>query len=152
MARPTPQERAAMNEQHFQPTSRQEAFRSEATRNARDGFGHANEVNSRQGNQQQRITQGVRSGQLTPGETRNLENRDASIHREARADRAANGGQLTSQERQQINRRQNNVSRSIYRDKHNANNDWSAAARQGRSARGERAQARRTEMRDRPRR
>ena len=152
MARPTPQERAAMHEQHFQPTARQEAFRSQATRNARDGFGHANEVNSRQGNQQQRITQGVRSGQLTPGETRNLENRDASINRQVRADRAANGGRLTAQERQQINRRQNNVSRSTYRDKHNANNDWSAAARQGRGAQGERAQARRTENRDRPQR
>ncbi len=31
-----------------------------------DGFGHANEVNTRQGNQQQRINQGVRSGQMTP--------------------------------------------------------------------------------------
>jgi len=69
--------------------------------------------------QQQRIGQGVRSGQLTAGETRNLEGREASIHRQAANDRAANGGRLNQQERQQINQRQNNVSRSIYQDKHN---------------------------------
>jgi len=139
-----------MNEQHFQPTARQEAFRNQATQNARDGFGHGNEVNSREGNQQQRINQGVRSGQLTPGETRNVENRDSSINREAQADRAANGGHLTGQERQQINQRQNNVSRSIYNDKHNANNDAAAGARNGRTAQSEKRQAKRTENRDKP--
>jgi hypothetical protein len=126
-ARPTAQERMAMNEQHIQPMANQVASRNQAAQNSRDGFGHANEVNSREGNQQQRISQGVRSGQLTPGETRNLENRDSSINREAQTDRAENGGSLTPQERQQINQRQNNVSKSIYNDKHNANND--AAAR-----------------------
>jgi hypothetical protein len=72
-------------------------------------------------NQQQRIAQGVRSGQMTAGETRNVEGREASINRQVAADRAANGGHLTAQEHQQINQRQNNVSRSIYNDKHNAN-------------------------------
>jgi len=33
---------------------------------------------SRRRNQQSRINSGVNSGQLTPGETRNLENRDAN--------------------------------------------------------------------------
>lgn len=150
MARPTRMEEAAMHERHFQPTARQAAFRDQATRNARDGYGHRNEVNSREGNQQQRITQGVRSGQMTPGETRNVENRDASINREAQRDRAANGGRLTGQERAQINRRQNNVSRSIYNDKHNANNDRAAAQRNGRTAQSERRQAQRTRNEDRP--
>jgi hypothetical protein len=72
-------------------------------------------------NQQQRVAQGVRSGQMTAGETRNVENREASIHNQAAADRAANGGHLNGQERQQINQRQNNVSRSINNDKHNEN-------------------------------
>jgi hypothetical protein len=72
-------------------------------------------------NQQQRIGQGVRSGQLTAHETGNLENREASINHQAATDRAANGGHLTQQEHQQINQRQNNVSRSINEDKHNAN-------------------------------
>ncbi len=150
-ASPTAQERMAMNEQHFGPTASQTAGMNQATRNARDGFGHANQVNSRQGNQQQRITQGVRSGQLTPGETRNLQTRESSINSQAQADRAANGGYLTGQQRQQINQRQNNVSRSIYNDKHNANNDAAAAARQGRSAQSVRRQAQRVSHRNRPR-
>ncbi len=149
-ARPTAQERAAMNERHYQPTSNQISFRDRASRNARDGFGRGNEVNGRQGNQQQRISQGVHSGQLTPGETRKVENRDATINREARTDRAANGGSLTSQERHQINQRQNNVSRSIYNEKHNANNDRTAAARNDRTAKSEKRQAKHTEDRNRP--
>lgn len=151
-SRPTAQDRVAMNERHFQPTSNQVASRNLAEQNARDGFGHANEVNSRQGNQQQRISQGVHSGQLTPGETRNLENRDSSINREAQTDRKDNGGSLTSQERQQINQRQNNVSRSINNDKHNANNDRAAAARNDRTAKSERKQSHQTEKDDRPKR
>jgi hypothetical protein len=118
----------------------------------RDGFGNANEVNSRQGNQQSRINQGVRSGQMTPGETRNVENRDSSINRQAQADRAANGGRLNGQERQQINQRQNNVSRSIDNDKHNANNDAAAGARQGRAPQAVQHQAQKTEHQERPKR
>jgi hypothetical protein len=72
-------------------------------------------------NQQQRIAQGIRSGQMTAGETRNVEGREASINRQVANDRAANGGHLSAQEHQQINQRQNNVSRSINNDKHNAN-------------------------------
>jgi hypothetical protein len=116
----------------------------------RDGFGNRNEVNTRQGNQQARINNGVRSGQLTPGETRNLENRDSSITRQAQADRAANGGALTGQERQQINQRQNNVSNSINRDDHNANNDRAAAARQGKAPQQERQQAQHVEKNNAP--
>lgn len=150
MAQPTAREQAYAHEQHFQPTARQTAFHNAALSRSRDGFGHGNEVNSREGNQQQRISQGVRSGQMTPGETRNVENRESSINHQAQADRAANGGRLTGQERQQINQRQNNVSRSIYNDKHNANNDRAAANRNGRTAQSERRQAQRTRNEDRP--
>jgi hypothetical protein len=159
----------AMHEQHMEPTGNQEAFRAQAAANpaqrfsangghpgitaaasTRDGFGRGNEVNTREGNQQSRINQGVRSGQLTPGETRNLEKRESSINREAQADRAANGGRLTGQERQEINQRQNNVSKSIYNDKHNANNDAAAAARQGRSEKQVKQQAKRAEKHNSP--
>jgi hypothetical protein len=116
----------------------------------RDGFGHANEVNTRQGNQQSRINQGVNSGQLTPGETKNLQSRDASINHQAQADRAANGGTLTGQEKAQINQRQNNVSKSIYQDKHNANNDQAAAARNGANAHQEKQQAQHVEKNNAP--
>jgi hypothetical protein len=152
MARPTAQDRIAMNEQHFGPTSAQVAGMNRATQNSRDFFGHGNQVNSRQGNQQQRITQGVRSGQLTAGATRNLENRASSINRQAQSDRAANGGYLTGQQRQQISQRQNNLSRAIYNDKHSANNAAAAAARQGTTTQNERWKARRAEYRHRPQR
>ena len=77
----------------------------------------------RAANQQQRIGNGVKSGQLTPHETANVEHREASINHQANADRAANGGKLTPQEHQQINQRQNNVSGAINKDKHNAATD-----------------------------
>ena len=48
-------------------------------------------VGQRKENQQDRIAQGVKSGQLTAGETANLETKEAAINGETRADRAANG-------------------------------------------------------------
>lgn len=77
-------------------------------------------VNDRREDQQQRIANGVQSGQLTAGETKNLESREANLNREIKDDRTATGGKLTPQEHQQINRQQNNLSKSIYKDKHNA--------------------------------
>ena len=81
---------------------------------------HPNSVNNRRENQQDRIANGVQSGQLTAGETKNLESRETNLNREVRDDRAADNGKLTTQERRQINRQQNRMSRSIYQDKHNA--------------------------------
>jgi hypothetical protein len=80
----------------------------------------AGEIRNRRENQQDRIAQGVRSGQLTAGETARLEHREANLNREIRHDRHVNGGNLTNNEKARINRQQNNLSRSIYRDKHNA--------------------------------
>ena len=77
-------------------------------------------IAGRKENQQDRIANGVKSGQLTAGETSNLESKEAAINGETRADRAANGGKLTPAEKQQINRQQNQVSKQIYQDKHNA--------------------------------
>ncbi|HEY6770765.1 MAG TPA: hypothetical protein VI386_38990 [Candidatus Sulfotelmatobacter sp.] len=77
------------------------------------------EVGKRQENQQDRIAQGVKGGQLTPGETAHLEKNQARINRQIRRDRAANGGRLTPQEKAQVNREQNRQSRQIHRDKHN---------------------------------
>jgi hypothetical protein len=76
-------------------------------------------IQQRKENQQKRIAQGVASGQLTAGETANLESKEARVNREVRKDRAANGGTLTPQERGQVNRQQNRLSRNIYGDKHN---------------------------------
>jgi hypothetical protein len=78
-------------------------------------------IEQRKENQQDRIANGVKSGQLTPGETANLEKKEAAINKETRADRAANGGKLTAAEKAQVNQQQNQVSKQIYADKHNAN-------------------------------
>ena len=77
------------------------------------------EVGKRAENQQDRIAQGVKSGQLTAGEAAHLEKNEAKINQEVRSDRAANGGKLTAQEKAKVNRQQNRQSRQIYRDKHN---------------------------------
>ncbi|MBB5340510.1 YXWGXW repeat-containing protein [Tunturiibacter gelidoferens] len=129
-ARPSAQEASFARENHIAPTAEQQSHvqMAHADRSnfaSVNGGRPQNAAFSRPGvraaNQQQRIGQGVQSGQLTAHETGNLENREASINHQAAADRAANGGHLTAQEHQQINQRQNNVSKSIYNDKHNAN-------------------------------
>jgi hypothetical protein len=82
-------------------------------------FGN-NKVGQRRENQQARIAQGVKSGQLTPGETAKLEKQQKTIHKQVAAGRKANGGTLTASEKKQINKEQNQASRNIYRKKHNA--------------------------------
>jgi hypothetical protein len=78
------------------------------------------EIGQRRQDQQDRIAQGVKSGQLTAGETAHVENQQQGINREVRADRQANGGKLTGLDKKSINQSQNRASRNIYRDKHNA--------------------------------
>ena len=74
-------------------------------------------IQKRQENQQQRIAQGVKSGQLTARETARLEHKEAALNREIRHDRKTGGG-LSAGERAKINRQQNQMSRQIYRQKH----------------------------------
>ena len=77
-------------------------------------------VNQRRQNQQERIANGIDSGQLTPGEAKSLESRQSNLNREIRDDRKANGGKLTQQEKQQVQHQESNLSKGIYQDKHNA--------------------------------
>ena len=77
-------------------------------------------IRHRKVNQQERIAQGVKSGQLTPKETAHLEHREAHINRETRRMKAANGGTLTPAEKAKISRQQNRTSKAIYRQKHDA--------------------------------
>jgi hypothetical protein len=77
-------------------------------------------INQRKENQQDRIAQGVKSGELTAGETRNLETKEASLNKEEHGMRAADDGHLTSADRATLNRQQNKLSRQIYNKKHNA--------------------------------
>jgi WXXGXW repeat (2 copies) len=127
-ARPNGQEQRAEHENHFQPTSnqlshehasRQDRNQLASVSHGRPGTMAMDSVNGRRYNQQGRIANGVASGQLTPGETKNLEGRQANLNKEIHSDRSANGGTLTPQERGRVNQQQNNLSRSIYNDKHN---------------------------------
>jgi hypothetical protein len=80
----------------------------------------AQDIAQRKDNQQDRIAQGVQSGQLTAGETANLESKEAGINHEEHNMRAADDGHLTAADRAKINRQQNRVSHQIYNKKHNA--------------------------------
>jgi len=112
----TPAERRQINQQQNQVSH--QIYQDKHNANTAH-YGNT-EVGQRRGNQQARIAQGVRSGQLTAGETAHLENRERNTNQQIRADRTANGGRLTPGERTQVNREQNRTSRQIYRDKHNA--------------------------------
>jgi hypothetical protein len=71
----------------------------------------------RNANQQQRIEQGVKSGQLTNREVGKLENGQGKVNRaEARA--GAHGG-VNANEQRRIQQAENKQSGRIYRDKHN---------------------------------
>jgi len=74
-------------------------------------------VDARQAEQHQRIAQGVKSGELTKGEARNLRAGQRHVRRMKR--RAKADGKVTPRERRRLNRAQNHQSRKIYRLKHN---------------------------------
>ena len=76
-----------------------------------------NGINERQRNQQLRIRQGIRSGELTRVEAARLERREAQIRvNEALARRS--GGEFTLRERARIQHQLDRTSRNIYRQKH----------------------------------
>jgi hypothetical protein len=80
-------------------------------------------INQRKEKQQDRIAQGVKSGQLTPGETSKLEHQEAGINKEERGMRAQDNGHLTTQDRETLTKQQNVESKRIYVDKHNDKTD-----------------------------
>jgi hypothetical protein len=94
--------------------------KADQNQNAKPAHYGNNKVGQRRENQQDRIAQGVKSGQLTPSETAKLEKQQRGIHKQVAKDRKANGGTLTASEKKQVNREQNQASRNIYRKKHNA--------------------------------
>ena len=71
-------------------------------------------------NQEKRIHQGVKSGELTKTEAKDLHQDEKAIHQEAKADRQANGGKLSKADRKKIRGEQKAESQKIYTDKHNA--------------------------------
>jgi hypothetical protein len=97
---------------------------------------------TREANQDQRVANGLRSGQMTSGEAARADATQSRIDQQVHNDRTANGGKLTAQEHQQVNREQNAASRQIYNDNHNANTvkpnavDNREANQQARTAQG----------------
>lgn len=87
------------------------------------GHPRVNEVNAREQNQQDRIANGVKSGELTPKETMNVEKQQQHIQNQEKRDMAKNNGHLTKGEQAKLNREQNRASRNIYAKKHNNRKD-----------------------------
>jgi len=77
-----------------------------------------NPIVKRQFNQQRRIGDGVKNGQLTPRQRARLERQQMRIHRQVHALRARTNGHLTMKDRRVIQHRQGIASRNIYRAKH----------------------------------
>ena len=73
-------------------------------------------VNKRQHNQHARIAQGVKSGELTKTETKDLRSDQQGIRAEEKAFKA--DGKLTKEERQELHQDQAASSKEIYAEKH----------------------------------
>jgi hypothetical protein len=79
-----------------------------------------NQVNKRVKNQRARINQGVKSGELSKGQAKQLRANDNAIKAQEHADVKANGGHLTGAEQKQINQEENANSTLIHDEKHPA--------------------------------
>jgi hypothetical protein len=73
-------------------------------------------IQKRMENQENRIEQGIASGQLTPRETGRLEAQQTKIKQDEL--RMKSDGVLTAREQAKLTREQNRASRRIYRQKH----------------------------------
>lgn len=82
------------------------------------GHPRVNQVNGREGNQQRRIGNGIKTGSLNSKQASNLEKRETSVQNRENKDMAEHNGHLTKAEQKGINRQQNRISRSIAKDKH----------------------------------
>ncbi|HEV2576840.1 MAG TPA: hypothetical protein VGU25_06490 [Acidobacteriaceae bacterium] len=77
-------------------------------------------IHQRKENQQDRIAQGVKSGELTASESATLESQEAGINKEERGMRQQDNGHLTAQDKATLKSQLNTESKDIYADKHNS--------------------------------
>ena len=77
----------------------------------------AQTIHQKAKNQHHRVAQGVKSGELTRKETKNLVTDQKEIHQEVKT--AKSDGVVTKDERKDIKKDQRQESRKIYRKKHN---------------------------------
>jgi hypothetical protein len=82
------------------------------------GSASAGVIHGRFANQQERIANGVATGQLSPRETARIEGQEARLGTELHYFRADG---LSPRERAIVNSQQNRLSREIYRQKHDGN-------------------------------
>ncbi len=75
-------------------------------------------INQRQENQNKRIEQGEKSGELTHREAKKLEREQAKVNR--MESRAEADGKVTKGEAKRIENAQNEASQDIYKKKHNS--------------------------------
>jgi hypothetical protein len=75
-------------------------------------------IDKRQANQEKRIEQGVKSGELTKKETARLEKREGKL--QADKEKAKADGVVTKKERAKLQHEANRDSKAIYRQKHDA--------------------------------
>ena len=73
-------------------------------------------IDQRQANQEQRIDQGIASGQLTQGEAGRLEQQQQHIN--TMENKAKSDGVVTKKERARLHAAQDKASKKIYRQKH----------------------------------
>ena len=78
-------------------------------------------VDKRQANQQQRIDQGVKSGELTTKEAARLEK--GQDHVQKMEDKAKADGKVTAKERERLQHAENKQNRAIARQKHDGQHD-----------------------------
>jgi hypothetical protein len=137
--RPATMASANVNEYH---QVAQERARTQPISAADRSAGRGHNPNTREANQDQRIANGLRSGEMTSGEAARADRTQSHIDQQVHNDREANGGKLTGQERQQVNAEQNRASRQIYNENHNADTvkpnevDNREANQQARTAQG----------------
>ena len=70
-------------------------------------------MNSRLSNQNKRINQEVKEGEMSKGQAAKLHKEDRQIRKEERAMASQNGGHITKQEQRTLNQQENAVSRQI---------------------------------------
>ncbi|MDB5808869.1 MAG: hypothetical protein JWN94_991 [Betaproteobacteria bacterium] len=75
-------------------------------------------IDKRQANQERRIDQGVKSGELTTKEANRLEKREAKLQSDK--EKAKADGVVTKKERAKLQHEANRDSKAIYRQKHDA--------------------------------
>jgi hypothetical protein len=77
-------------------------------------------IQQRDQNQQDRIANGIKSGELTPNEASHVEGQENKLNNEVKDMREDNGGKLTPAEKEKVTNQENHMSREIYNQKHDA--------------------------------